>query len=169
MENQQIKIVVLGHVDSGKSTTISHLIYNFGRLGKKPTMKFIETSGLIDATKMLETINGDCAILIVDCGPSKAKIDKLTYNINSVAVANINNVKQIIVACNKMDTTEPPFSEACFENLKAEISRGMKGYNPATVAYVPICGLTGDNILESSDKMPWFNGWAIERKDGNAC
>lgn len=40
------------------------------------------------------------------------------------------------------------------------------GYNPATVAFVPISGWHGDNMLEPSDKMPWFKGWTIERKEG---
>lgn len=40
------------------------------------------------------------------------------------------------------------------------------GYNPATVAFVPISGWHGDNMLEQSDKMPWFKGWTIDRKDG---
>lgn len=42
------------------------------------------------------------------------------------------------------------------------------GYNPKTVAFVPISGFNGDNMLEASDNMPWFKGWAIERKEGNA-
>lgn len=40
------------------------------------------------------------------------------------------------------------------------------GYNPASVAFVPISGWHGDNMLEPSDKMPWFKGWNIERKEG---
>ena len=40
------------------------------------------------------------------------------------------------------------------------------GYNPATVAFVPISGWHGDNMLEPSDKMPWFKGWTIDRKEG---
>lgn len=40
------------------------------------------------------------------------------------------------------------------------------GYNPVGVAFVPISGWHGDNMLETSEKMPWFKGWTIERKDG---
>jgi len=36
------------------------------------------------------------------------------------------------------------------------------------VAFVPISGWNGDNMLEVSDKMSWFKGWKVERKDGNA-
>ena len=42
------------------------------------------------------------------------------------------------------------------------------GYNPKAVAFVPISGWHGDNMLESSDKMMWFKGWNVERKEGNS-
>jgi len=74
------------------------------------------------------------------------------------------------VGVNKMDSTEPPYSEARFEEIKKEVSSYIKkiGYNPAAVAFVPISGWNGDNMLEVSDKMSWFKGWKVERKDGNA-
>lgn len=79
-------------------------------------------------------------------------------------------MKQLIVGVNKMDNTEPPYSEARFEEIKKEVSSYIKkiGYNPAAVPFVPISGWHGDNMLEPSDKMPWFKGWAIERKEGKA-
>lgn len=40
------------------------------------------------------------------------------------------------------------------------------GYNPKAVAFVPISGWHGDNMLETSDKMSWFKGWTVERKEG---
>lgn len=33
---------------------------------------------------------------------------------------------------------------------------------------MPISGWNGDNMLEPSPNMPWFKGWAVERKEGNA-
>lgn len=33
---------------------------------------------------------------------------------------------------------------------------------------MPISGWNGDNMLEVSDKMPWFKGWNVERKEGKA-
>lgn len=51
-----------------------------------------------------------------------------------------------------------------------EVSNYIKkiGYNPKAVAFVPISGFNGDNMLEPSVNMPWFKGWNIERKEGNA-
>lgn len=39
-------------------------------------------------------------------------------------------------------------------------------YKPATVAFVPISGLAGDNIMKPSERMTWFKGWNIKKKEG---
>ena len=35
------------------------------------------------------------------------------------------------------------------------------------MAFVPISGWHGDNMIDASTNMPWYNGWKIERKEGN--
>jgi len=69
-----------------------------------------------------------------------------------------------------MDNTEPPYSEGRFKEISKEVEAYIKkiGYNPKAVPFVPISGWHGDNMLEASEKMPWFKGWAVERKQGNA-
>jgi len=71
---------------------------------------------------------------------------------------------------NKMDTTEPPYSEKRFSEIVEEVSGYIKkiGYDPKAVAFVPISGWNGDNMIEASDKLPWYKGWEVERKEGNA-
>ena len=60
--------------------------------------------------------------------------------------------------------------QARYEEIMKEVSSYVKkvGYNPKAVAFVPISGWHGDNMLEPSSKMPWFKGWTVERKEGNA-
>jgi len=57
-----------------------------------------------------------------------------------------------------------------FEEIKTEVSNYIKkiGYNPKVVAFVPISGWHGDNMIESTEKMAWYKGWSVERKEGNA-
>lgn len=54
--------------------------------------------------------------------------------------------------------------------MTTEVSNYIKkiGYNPKAVAFVPISGFNGDNMLEPSPNMPWFKGWNVERKEGTA-
>merc|ERR1711894_619054 len=79
-------------------------------------------------------------------------------------------VKQLIVGVNKMDSTEPPYSQARFEEISKEVSSFIKkvGYNPATVAFIPISGWHGDNMISTSQNMAWYKGWEITRKEGTA-
>merc|ERR1719430_2065331 len=69
-----------------------------------------------------------------------------------------------------MDSTEPPYSEARFEEIKKEVGGFIKkvGYNPAAVAFVPISGWHGDNMINTSTNMNWYKGWNVERKEGKA-
>jgi elongation factor 1-alpha len=216
-----INIVVIGHVDSGKSTSTGHLIYKCGGIDKRTIEKFekeaaemgkgsfkyawvldklkaerergitidialwkFETSKyyvtIIDApghrdfikNMITGTSQADCAILVVAAGVGEfeAGISPNGQTREHALLAYTLGVKQMIVAINKMDSTEPPYSEKRYEEIKGEVTNFVKkvGYNPASIAFVPISGWHGDNMLEASDKMNWFKGWSVERKEGNA-
>jgi len=216
-----INIVVIGHVDSGKSTSTGHMIYKCGGIDKRVIEKFekeaqemgkgsfkyawvldklkaerergitidialwkFETSKffvtIIDApghrdfikNMITGTSQADCAVLIVAAGTGEfeAGISKNGQTREHALLAFTLGVKQMIVGVNKMDTTEPPYSKNRFEEIQKEVQGFLKkvGYNIKTVAFVPISGWNGDNMIEESDNMPWFKGWAVERKEGNA-
>jgi len=76
-------------------------------------------------------------------------------------------VKQIIIAVNQMDVTMPPFSEERFKEVRKEVLKFIRkvGFKPERVAVVPVSGLRGDNLVEKSHNMPWYNGWSIGPKD----
>ncbi|CAF0731283.1 unnamed protein product [Didymodactylos carnosus] len=220
-EKIHINIVVIGHVDSGKSTSTGHLIYKCGGIDKRTIEKFekeaaemgkgsfkyawvldklkaerergitidislwkfetqkfyitiIDAPGHRDFIKNMitGTSQADCAVLVVAAGTGEfeAGISKNGQTREHALLAYTLGVKQMIVAVNKMDTTEPPYSDKRFEEIRAEVSTYIKkiGYNSAAVPFVPISGWHGDNMLEASEKMPWFKGWNIERKEGNA-
>ncbi|KFV68253.1 Elongation factor 1-alpha 1, partial [Dryobates pubescens] len=118
------------------------------------------------------TSQADCAVLIVAAGVGEfeAGISKNGQTREHALLAYTLGVKQLIVGVNKMDSTEPPYSQKRYEEIVKEVSTYIKkiGYNPDTVAFVPISGWNGDNMLEPSSNMPWFKGWKVTRKDGSA-
>merc|ERR1712111_155495 len=118
------------------------------------------------------TSQADCGVLIIASGTGEfeAGISKNGQTREHALLAYTLGVKQLIVAVNKMDSTEPPYSESRFEEIKKEVSGFIKkvGYNPAAVPFVPISGWHGDNMLQTSKNMDWYKGWAIERKEGKA-
>jgi len=116
------------------------------------------------------TSQADCAVLIVAAGTGEfeAGISKNGQTREHALLAYTLGVKQLIVGVNKMDSTEPPYSKDRFEEIKKEVSTYIKkvGYNPDTVAFVPISGWQGDNMVEASTNMQWFKGWEVKRKKG---
>merc|ERR1712218_149238 len=110
------------------------------------------------------TSQADCGVLIIASGTGEfeAGISKNGQTREHALLAYTLGVKQLIVAVNKMDSTEPPYSQARFEEIKKEVTSYIKkiGYNPDTVAFVPISGWHGDNMLEPSTNMNWFKGWS---------
>uniref|UniRef100_A0A2K5YSK3 Tr-type G domain-containing protein n=1 Tax=Mandrillus leucophaeus TaxID=9568 RepID=A0A2K5YSK3_MANLE len=207
-EKTHINIVVIGHVDLGKSTATGHLIYKCSGIDKRTIEKFekeaaemgkgsfkyawvldklkaerergitidislwkfetskyyvtiIDDPGHRDFIKNMitGTSQADCAVLIVAAGVGEfeAGISKNGQTREHALLAYTLGVKQLIVGVNKMDSTEPPYSQKRYEEIVKEV-----------IAFVTVSGWNGDNMLEPSANMPWFKGWKVTRKDGNA-
>jgi elongation factor 1-alpha len=64
----------------------------------------------------------------------------------------------MIVLCNKMDNIN--WAEARYTEITKEVSGYLKkvGYNPANIPFVPISGFHGDNMVDRTDKAPWYKG-----------
>merc|ERR1712174_102274 len=116
------------------------------------------------------TSQADCAVLIVAAGVGEfeAGISKNGQTREHALLAYTLGVKQLIVGVNKMDSTEPPYSEKRFTEIQTEVSNYVKkvGFNPKSVSFVPISGWHGDNMIEPSSNMGWYKGWQKEVKEG---
>merc|ERR1712014_139441 len=152
-----------------RGITIDIQLMNF--MTKKYYVTVIDAPGHRDFIKNMitGTSQADCAILIVasSTGEFEAGISKNGQTREHALLAYTLGVKQMIVGVNKIDNTEPPYSEKRFKEITKEVEGYVKkvGYNPKAVAMVPISGWHGDNMVEPSDKMSWYKGWNIERKD----
>jgi len=210
-EKDKINLVVIGHVDSGKSTSTGHLIYKCGGIDQRTIEKFekeaaetgkasfkyawvldklkaerergitidialwkfqsatriftiIDAPGHRDFIKNMitGTSQADAAVLMIagDAGGFEAGFSKDGQTREHALLAQTMGVKQMVVAVNKMDAATPPYSQARFDEIKGELSSYLKkvGYNVANIPFIPISGWVGDNMVEKSDNMPWYNG-----------
>ena len=210
-EKTHINLVVIGHVDAGKSTTTGHLIYKCGGIDKRTIEKFekeaaelgkasfkyawvldnlkaerergitidialwkfespkfyftvIDAPGHRDFIKNMitGTSQADIAILVIDSsvGGFEAGITKDGQTREHALLAFTLGVKQMIVACNKMDDVSVKYGEGRYKEIKAEVSTYLKkvGYKPMKIPFVPISGWMGDNMIDKSTNMPWYKG-----------
>ena len=84
------------------------------------------------------TSQADCAVLIIDSTPGgfEAGISKDGQTREHALLAFTLGVRQIIVALNKMDATEPKYDQKRYDEIVKEVGNYIKkvGYNPAKVS-----------------------------------
>merc|ERR1712227_952606 len=195
-EKTHVNVVVIGHVDSGKSTTTGHLIYKCGGIDKRTIEKFEKEAAelgkgsfkyawVLDKLKAERErgITIDIAlwkfetpkymITVIDAPGHRDFIKNMITGTSQAGqtcehalLAFTLGVRQLIVAINKMDTTK--YSEARYEEIIKETSNFIKkvGFNPKNVPFVPISGWHGDNMIEATTNMPWYKGWKKDTKSG---
>ena len=68
-------------------------------------------------------------------------------------------IEKIIVGINKMDSCN--WSEQRFNEIKEEMTKMLQqaGFKTKQVPFIPYSGYAGENLVEPTDKMPWYNGW----------
>lgn len=74
---------------------------------------------------------------------------------------NLLGVNQLIVGVNKMDSCG--WSEDRFREIESNMSKMISdaGYKPGRVPIIPYSGFLGENLIEPTDKMPWYKGWEV--------
>jgi len=139
----------------------------------KSVFTIIDAPGHRDFIKNMitGTSQADAAVLVIDSttGGFEAGISKDGQTREHALLAYTLGVKQMIVACNKMDDKTVKYAQSRYEEIKKEVSAYLKkvGYNPDKVNFIPISGWVGDNMIEKSDNMGWYKGpCLIEALDG---
>jgi elongation factor 1-alpha len=73
-------------------------------------------------------------------------------------------IRNVIVCVNKMDRTTPKnYDEVRFNEIKSEATNFLKkvGFKEDNMQFIPISGFLGENLIEKSDKMPWYKGHCL--------
>ncbi len=71
-------------------------------------------------------------------------------------LASLLGIKHVVLAVNKMDLME--YSQEVFEAISADYKNFLTRLNIPDVHCIPISALKGDNVVEHSEKMSWYDG-----------
>ena len=74
-------------------------------------------------------------------------------------IASLLNIPEVVVAVNKMDLVG--YTEDTFENIKREYETVAKRLGLKSVHYFPISAFVGDNIVNTTEAMPWYKGTSL--------
>ena len=123
-----------------------------------PKRKFIiaDAPGHIQYTRNMITgaSNSQLIIILVD-----ARNGVIEQTKRHSIIASLLKMKHIVVAINKMDLVD--YSQEAFENIKKDYEEVAQRLGLENVEYFPISAFNGDNIVEKSERMSWYEGSSL--------
>ncbi len=120
-----------------------------------PRRKFViaDTPGHIQYTRNMVTgaSTANLALLLVD-----ARKGVLEQTRRHALLSSLLRVPHLILCVNKMDLVD--YDEAIYDEIREEFTAFAAKLEITDLGFVPISALQGDNVVERSTNMPWFDG-----------
>jgi sulfate adenylyltransferase subunit 1 len=120
-----------------------------------PKRKFIiaDTPGHIQYTRNMVTgaSTANLAIILVD-----ARNGVIEQTCRHSFIASLLQIEHVVVAVNKMDLVD--WSEQRFDEIVADYKDFASRLNIPQISFIPISALHGDNVVNKSGRMPWYQG-----------
>ena len=120
-----------------------------------PKRKFIiaDTPGHIQYTRNMVTgaSTANLAILLVD-----ARHGVIEQTKRHAFIASLLQIPHIAVCINKMDLVD--YQKEKYEKIKLEFKKFSSRLEIKDVNFIPISALKGDNVVERSENMQWYEG-----------
>ena len=120
-----------------------------------PKRKFIiaDTPGHIQYTRNMVTgaSTANLAVVLVD-----ARHGVVEQTCRHAFIASLLQIKHLLICVNKMDLVD--YEEEVFTKIKEEFDDFSSKLEIQDIQYIPISALKGDNVVEKSENMPWYQG-----------
>ncbi len=94
------------------------------------------------------------AIILVD-----ARAGVITQTRRHTYLVSLLGIKHIVLAVNKMDLVD--FDKDIFDKIVADYKRFVAPLNIPDITCIPLSALDGDNVVEKSERTPWYEGPAL--------
>ena len=140
--------------EQGITIDVAHIYFSTA----KKSYIIADTPGHVEYTRNMVTGASTSQVSNILIDARKGVIEQ-TYR--HFFINNLLRVKDVIVAINKMDLVD--YSEEVFNKIKADFQalNAKSAYKEQNVSYIPLSALTGDNVVETLGKMPWYTGQTI--------
>lgn len=123
-----------------------------------PNRKFIiaDAPGHIQYTRNMVTgaSNADLIIILVD-----ARSGVVEQTRRHSMIASLLQMPHVVVAINKMDLVN--YSQDVYNNIVIEYADVAKSLGLKDITYIPISALKGDNIVDKTENLSWYEGESL--------
>jgi sulfate adenylyltransferase subunit 1 len=129
-----------------------------------PKRKFIiaDTPGHEQYTRNMVTgaSTADAVIILIDVSKVRllddGSVELLTQTKRHSTIAHLLRIEHVIVAVNKMDLVN--YDKTVYDRIVAAYRKFADQLGLKDVRAIPLSALAGDNVVEATDKMPWYQG-----------
>lgn len=120
-----------------------------------PRRKFIiaDAPGHVQYTRNMITGASNANLIIVLVDARQGVVEQTRRH---SIIASLLKIPHVVVAINKMDLVE--YSQDVFNNIVIDYSEVAKQLGLKDITYIPMSALKGDNIVDWSEKMAWYEG-----------
>ena len=98
--------------------------------------------------------NSDLIIILVDARKGITEQTK-----RHASVGSLMGIKKAIIAINKIDLVN--YSESVFNQIQSDFEQIKSELHYNEIIYIPVSALVGDNVVNTSENTPWYNGNSI--------
>ncbi len=123
-----------------------------------PRRKFIiaDTPGHVQYTRNMVTgaSTADLAIILID-----ARHGLVEQTHRHSFIASLLGIKHLVVCVNKMDLVD--FNEDAYQTITSAFRNFSSRLDIPDIKFIPISALLGDNVVEASVNMPWYEGGTL--------
>ncbi len=123
-----------------------------------PKRKFIiaDTPGHIQYTRNMVTgaSTANLAIILID-----ARKGVIEQTCRHSFIASLLRIPHLVVCINKMDLVD--YKQEVFDEIVAKYSEFASRLEVSDIKFIPISALHGDNVVDKSTKMPWYQGASL--------
>jgi len=123
-----------------------------------PRRKFIiaDTPGHIQYTRNMVTgaSTADVALILVD-----VRNGVIEQTRRHSFISSLLRIPHLVVCINKMDLVD--YDEQAFDGVREEFRSFAAKLNVADLTVIPVSALKGDNVVNRSENMPWYEGASL--------
>ncbi|QTE21950.1 sulfate adenylyltransferase subunit 1 [Polaribacter cellanae] len=137
--------------EQGITIDVAHIYFST----RKKSFIIADTPGHIEYTRNMVTgaSTAQASIVLID---ARNGVVEQTYR--HFFINNLLRIKDVVIAINKMDLVD--FSEEKYNIIKGEIEylASKSEYKNQNLTFIPLSALKGDNVVTTSENMPWYKG-----------